>query len=159
MLACALICLTACDQPAAPVNPAVPSALPRGVPATSTESGHPAVRAERPANDTFDIANDPFPPKSWEVPAAPPPPAPPPVTRAPESAPPVAPPLPFAYAGKLEQAPGQWTIYLTRGNDSFALSKGDTFDNVYRLVEVDAGKLVIEYLPLSTKQTLPIGTE
>lgn len=71
----------------------------------------------------------------------------------------MAPPLPFTYAGKMEQSPGKWTFYLSRGDESFALSKGDTFDNVYRLVDADASRLVIEYLPLSEKQTLPIGAE
>lgn len=93
---------------------------------------------------------NPFNSKSWYV--APPPPPPPPPQQ------PSAPPLPFAYAGKLEEE-GKWVVYLTRGDQFFAVSKGDTFDQNYRLEGVENGNLVIQYLPMSIKQVLAIGAD
>lgn len=71
-------------------------------------------------------------------------------------APPSAPPLPFAFAGKLEETPDRWIIYLVKGDQSFALNKGDIFDTDYRFDGVEDGHAVIFYLPLSTRQFLPI---
>lgn len=93
---------------------------------------------------------DPFRAKSWFVAPPPPPPAPPPK--------PTAPPLPFQYMGMYEDTGGggKPVVYLARGNDSFAISPGDKFDNNYQFEKIDQGKLVILYLPLSVKQTLTI---
>lgn len=96
---------------------------------------------------------DPFGTKSWYVapPPSPPLPAPPPT--------PTAPPLPFTYVGKLQEEGGRWIIYLAKGEQSYAVSKGETFDSDYRLEGIENGNLTIQYLPLSTKQILPIGSE
>lgn len=91
---------------------------------------------------------DPFRPKSWYVAPPPPPPSPPPK--------PMAPPLPFRYMGMFEDQ-GKATVYLVRGEDSFAVAQGDKFAGSYRLDRIDRGALVISYLPLSVQQTLPIG--
>lgn len=96
---------------------------------------------------------NPFGAKSWYVP----PPAPPPAQLPPAQ--PTAPALPFTYAGKLQEEGGRWVVYLTQGEQFYAVSKGETFDNVYRFDGIENGHLVIQYLPLSIKQLLPIGTE
>lgn len=98
---------------------------------------------------------DPFGVKSWA-----PPPSPPvmPAAAAPVAAP-SAPPLPFTYAGRLESEPGHWTIYLMRGEQSFAVSKGDVFDGVYRFDGIEDGSLLIQFLPLSITQKLQLSTE
>lgn len=72
---------------------------------------------------------------------------------------PVAPPLPYSFAGKLQLEGGKWVVYLEKGEQSFAVNKGETFDGSYRLDGIESGNLVIVYLPLNTKQLLPIGTE
>lgn len=97
---------------------------------------------------------DPFAVKSW----APPLPAP---AQAPVITPPAptVPPLPFTFAGKLELDGGKWLVYLVNGEQSFAASQGEIFDGVYRLDGIDHGNLVITYLPMTSKQLLPIGTE
>jgi hypothetical protein len=92
---------------------------------------------------------NPFNAKSWYVPPPPPPPGPPPK--------PTAPPLPFTYIGKLEEEGGRWTVYLAKGEQSYVVKKGETFDNVYKLEGLENGNLVIQYIPLSIKQFLPIG--
>lgn len=93
---------------------------------------------------------DPFRSKSWYEPPPPPPPEPPPK--------PTAPPLPFQYVGKFEDAGGgKVVIYLAKGSESFAVSPGDKFDGVYRFEAIERGRMVLVYLPLSIKQHLPIG--
>ncbi|MDD5330553.1 MAG: hypothetical protein PHX38_11135 [Sulfuricella sp.] len=93
---------------------------------------------------------DPFPAKGWYVPPPPPPPAPPPK--------PTAPPLPFQFVGKFEDtAGGKPVIYLAKGNESFAVSPGDKFDDVYQFEAIERGQMLIVYLPLSIKQRLPLG--
>jgi hypothetical protein len=103
-------------------------------------------RALAPVEDS-----NPFAATSWTPPspvvAAPPPEA---------QAAPAAPILPFVYQGKLEDD-GMWVVYLSKGAQTFAVSKGDTFDTNYRLDDIDNGNLVIIYLPLSIRQLLPTG--
>ncbi|MGX9773210.1 hypothetical protein ACWYXN_06835 [Janthinobacterium aestuarii] len=98
---------------------------------------------------------NPFSTTSWFV--APPPPPPPPAAAPPPA--PTAPAMPFVYAGRLQGVGGRWTYYLMRGDQSFAVSRGETFDTSYRLDSVDDSKMVIEYLPLSVKQTLSLMGE
>jgi hypothetical protein len=95
--------------------------------------------------------NNPFLAKSWYV--APPAPAVPPPVKS------TVPPLPFVFAGKLQEDDGALIIYLVKGEQSFAVKQGETFDNVYKLEGIEDGNLVIQYLPLSVKQLLPIGSD
>jgi hypothetical protein len=92
---------------------------------------------------------NPFGAKSWFVPPPRPPEPPPPK--------PTAPPLPFTYVGKLEEDGGQWIVYLAKGAQSYVVKQGETFDHVYRLDGIENGNLVIQYLPVPTKQLLPIA--
>lgn len=93
---------------------------------------------------------DPFRARSWYVPPPAPPPPPPPK--------PTAPPLPFQYMGKSEDAGGgNMMVFLAKGNESFTVKPGDKFDGVYQLEGIEKGSLVILYLPLSVKQRLSIG--
>jgi hypothetical protein len=94
---------------------------------------------------------NPFGPKSWFV--APPPAPPPPPQQ------PTAPPFPFIYQGKLEEDVGRWVFYLVKGEHLYMVRKGEVFDNTYRLDSVENGNLIIQYLPLSIKQLLPIVGE
>lgn len=93
-----------------------------------------------------------FAPKSWYVP--PPPPKP---TTLMAPAPPSAPSLPFVYLGKFEEEGGKLVVYLIKGEQPFIVGKGQTFDSVYRLEGIENGSLVIMYLPLSIKQSLPLA--
>lgn len=106
----------------------------------------------------FVAADDvnPFGVKSWAPPVAP---VMQPQVQAQVTADPVVPPLPFTFAGKLELEEGKWLVYLAKGDQSFGVSRGETFDGHYRLDGVADGNLVITYLPLGAKQLLPVGTE
>jgi hypothetical protein len=81
--------------------------------------------------------------------AAPPPPPPPP---------PQAPPLPFAYVGRLVED-RDTTVFLAQGERNLVVKPGEVIDNTYKLEEVGERTLVLTYLPLSQKQTLPTGSE
>ena len=71
---------------------------------------------------------------------------------------PTTPALPFLFAGKLEVAPGKWLVYLTKGEQSIAVEMGETFDGVYRFDGIENDNIIIVYLPLQTKQLLPMGS-
>jgi hypothetical protein len=132
----------------------VPATAPGGVPPAASAVVMKTI--DRPG--AFVGERNPFAVRSWaNVQAALP--APSASAAEPPASAPTAPPLPFVFAGKLEDPPGTWVIYLVKGKESFALSKGDTFDTHYRFEGIEDGKLVIQYLPLATKQFLPIGTD
>ena len=88
---------------------------------------------------------DPFAQKSFAPPAeaAPPPPAKP-----------TAPPLPFAYLGKVIED-GKLAVFLARGEESLSVKAGDTVGE-YRVDAVTENEIRFTYLPLKTKQSLPL---
>jgi len=83
-------------------------------------------------------------------PAAELPPPPPP--------PPQAPPLPFSYLGKVAEG-SDTTVFLAMGDRNLVVKPGEVIDNSYRLEEVSDTAIVLTYLPLTVKQTLPIGAK
>ena len=88
---------------------------------------------------------------SWYVPQPPPPtppPAPPPV--------PTAPPLPFTYLGRYEDAPTQLAILL-KGERMYTVSEGEVIEDTYRVERVTSAAVELVYLPLNIKQTLRSG--
>ena len=106
-------------------------------------------RLRRPHAKT-DIG-DAFGATSWYVPPPPPPlqpPAPPPV--------PTAPPLPFTYLGRYEDAPTQLAI-LVNGERMYTVAAGDVIEGIYRIERVTPGMVELTYLPLNIKQTLGTG--
>ncbi|HLP97444.1 MAG TPA: hypothetical protein VK149_03255 [Sideroxyarcus sp.] len=89
---------------------------------------------------------------SWYVPpptvlAFEPPPPPPP---------PGAPPLPFAYLGRYEDAPTRLVI-LTKGEQLYTVAEGEVIENTYRVERVTAAAVELTYLPLNIRQTLSTG--
>jgi hypothetical protein len=72
--------------------------------------------------------------------------------------PPQAPPLPFAYLGKLAEG-NSTTVFLSMGDRNLVVRTGDVIDNNYRVEEVTEAAVVLTYLPLTVKQTLPIGAK
>jgi hypothetical protein len=75
-----------------------------------------------------------------------PPPEPPPA--------PTAPPLPFRYFGKWVD--GEKTVaFLWRNNEGYSVAAGETVDG-YRVEAITDSSIDFTYLPLGSKQTLPI---
>lgn len=88
---------------------------------------------------------------SWYVPPPPPPPpppAPPPV--------PTAPPMPFTYLGRYEDAPAQQAILL-KGERMYIVAEGDVIEDTYRVEHLTPGMVELTYLPLDIKQSLSTG--
>jgi hypothetical protein len=98
----------------------------------------------------FTPAPPPLPKRPIAQPAAVAQPAPPP--------PPQAPPLPFSYLGKLAEGT-ETKVFLTQGDRNLVVKPGDVIDNTYRVEEIGEAAVVMTYLPLSVKQTLPIGAK
>jgi hypothetical protein len=103
-------------------------------------------------------SGNPFVSKSWYV--RPPAPAPRPVEVVVPPAPvPTAPPLPFAYMGRLLEDTTQRPVYfLVKGDRLYTVAEGELIDGAYRLEGLDSGRLAFTYLPLNVRQFLPLGS-
>ena len=67
-----------------------------------------------------------------------------------------APAFPFRYSGRLERDGLPPLAALTRGPDTFLVSRGDTIESLYRLEEIDSRHITVTYLPLKQKQTIEL---
>lgn len=90
---------------------------------------------------------DPFRNKSWYV--APPPPPPPK---------PTAPPLPFQYLGKLNEA-GEIRVFLNHQGKHLIAKVGDVINGTYSVEEISGGRMTFLYQPLKETQVLAIGAD
>lgn len=115
-------------------------------PATHAAAAAGAEQAEAEADKPVDL----FRPHAWYVPPPPPKPvladAPPPV--------PTAPPVPFIYMGKMENTPRGTLIFLSAGNKTYTVAKGEIIDRVWRVDDEDANTVRLTYMPLSMPQAL-----
>lgn len=68
---------------------------------------------------------------------------------------PTAPPLPFAYLGKVIED-GKLSVFLARGGENLSVSPGDTIGGEYRVDAVTESEIRFTYLPLKTQQSLPL---
>ena len=105
-----------------------------------------AARSEEMPVDEASRKVDPFAPRSFSAPAAADAP------KAPQK--PVAPPLPFRYLGKMLDG-GKLAVFVARGDESLAVSAGQRIGE-YRVDKVTDSEVVFTYLPLKTKQSLPL---
>ena len=71
---------------------------------------------------------------------------------------PVAPPLPFAYLGKVVDG-GRTTVFVARGEENHALETGQTVAGTWRVERITEKAVTFTYLPLRQKQTLAIRAE
>lgn len=92
--------------------------------------------------------------KSWYVPPLPPPPVP--ASKALPPPAPKAPPLPFIYLGRYQDAAAP-IIFLVRGDRVLAVHAGDVIEGTYRVDGIAGATLRLTYLPLKIMQTLDIG--
>ena len=144
---------------------AEPAARPR--PATRAAAAQAPAAIEQPALDLKKLQRspalqpegDPFGPRSFR-------PAPPKAkvlsaaaaAQSAASPPPQAPPLPFAYIGRLSED-RDTTVFLALGDRNLVVKPGDTIDNTYKLEEISDSAVVLTYLPLGQRQALPIGAQ
>lgn len=104
-------------------------------------------RHAREAKDGQPVSNA-FNPKRWYVP---PPPRPPPPPPAPP--PPTAPPVPFTYLGRYQDAQ-KLVVMLARGNKLYTVSQGEVIDGTYRVDRISDSAVDLTYLPLNTSQAV-----
>jgi hypothetical protein len=115
----------------------------------------PSIALAQPA-DSIDLsrleraradapASDPFAPKSF---------APQPAPQQGAQAKPEAPPLPFRYLGKLIED-GKLSVFLANGEESVTAVAGQRIGD-YRVDKVTESEVQFTYLPLKTKQSLPL---
>ncbi|MEA3195183.1 MAG: hypothetical protein QOD26_3516 [Betaproteobacteria bacterium] len=101
-------------------------------------------KLERAAPGTAPAA-DPFAPKSF---------APPQAQQSATPAKPQAPELPFRYLGKLIED-GKLSVFLANGAESLTVTAGAKIGD-YRVDKVTESEIQFTYLPLKTKQSLPL---
>ena len=91
---------------------------------------------------------DPFAPRSFGTASAP-------QTNGPGAAPRAeAPALPFRYIGKMIDN-GQLAVFLQKGDESYTAMEGERVGD-YRIDKITESEIRFTYLPMKTKQTLPL---
>lgn len=70
--------------------------------------------------------------------------------------PPQAPPLPFRFLGRYEDA-GQSVVFLQYNDQSLVVRLGDTLGEQYKVEQITATSLELRYLPLNQIQNLDMG--
>lgn len=68
---------------------------------------------------------------------------------------PGAPPLPFVVIGKMVED-GKLAVFLSRGDESYSVRPGDTIGGEYRVDAVTDKEITFTYLPMKSKQRLPL---
>jgi hypothetical protein len=86
------------------------------------------------------------PPVTMVIAPAPPPPPPAPTT----------PPLPFRYFGKWIDR-DRTVVFLWNNSEGHSVAAGDTVEGIYRIESITDSSVDFIYLPLGSKQTLPIS--
>jgi hypothetical protein len=145
------------EASAGAVAEATPRAKADSKPATTTEPAPPLDLTKLRRGPVAEPDSEAFSPRSFrpapaKVKATPVPAA----LAAPPPPPPQAPPLPFAYIGRLAED-RDVTVFLAMGDRNLVVKPGDVIDNTYKLEEVSDSALVLTYLPLSQRQTLSTG--
>ena len=87
-----------------------------------------------------------------------PPPAPPPkpinALPPPPALAPVAPPFPYAYFGRVSDASGKISTFLSRADEIVAIQAGEILDHTYRVDTISDNQITITYLPLNEKAVI-----
>jgi len=139
------VALVATGDDARPAQAAEPDA--RARPAGEGAQGADVDLEKLKQRDVTRNFGEMFPASNWQPP-------PPPMARKPE--PPRAPPLPFQFFGRMVEN-GTTVVFLSRQDDVFAVKEGDTIAGSYRVEEINGTEVVLTYLPLKQRQTLPIS--
>ena len=147
----ALAVVTAAGMVAGREKPAVELLEPQARRAESAQAPAAIDLARLQRGAAAAPAGDPFSPRSF---------APPPARRAQAAPgasepPPSAPPLPFAYAGKLVQD-GRTEFFVLRGDELISIAAGQNIDADYRVEAISASSIAFTYLPLKTRQSLEL---
>jgi len=80
----------------------------------------------------------------------------PPPTQTVAQGPPPPPPINLKFFGTATSATGARRAFLLNGDDVFVASAGDVVQRRYKIISVDARSVLVEDLPNSNRQTLPL---
>lgn len=89
-----------------------------------------------------------FAPHSWQAPA-------PQIVASPPA--PVAPPLPYRFAGTFTEN-GTQQVLLAKGDAVVPVKLGETLDGAYLVESIRDSEIVLQYLPLGVRQTIPVNS-
>lgn len=142
------------DEPSQTMSARAGPPAQEATPAAKSSTRGPEISLDKMTRGRHEEAkDDPFGAKSWEAIAqaeirrnSPPPPP----------QPPQAPPLPFAYMGKLVED-GKTVVFLTKQDRNLIVRNGETVEGAYRVDEIREDRMVLTYLPLQMKQELAFG--
>lgn len=136
-------------------HPTPTAAVPTGAPVAADAgvdldlSALQRARSHEGIPDLFAPRKQPAPPATPDV-ASSEPAAPPPA--------PTAPPLPFAYLGKLIDG-DKLEVFIAHGDEHYSVEPGKTIDGRYKVDKVTARAVTFIYLPLGTRQSLQIPAQ
>ena len=68
---------------------------------------------------------------------------------------PAAPPLPFSYLGRMVDG-DKTLVFVGQGAEHYAVTPGLTIDKVYRVEQVTDVAITFVFVPLGTRQVLPV---
>ena len=68
---------------------------------------------------------------------------------------PLTPPVPFRYLGKIVDGE-RTTVFLARNDEHFLAVPGATLAGEYRVEDITSTSITLVYLPLGTRQSVPI---
>ena len=138
------------DPQAAPVPASAPAANgaapPAGLPDLDLDKLNRAHKGDKITDLFASKSAVPIPPPvAMATAPAPPPPPPAPTT----------PPLPFRYFGKWVDG-DRTVVFLWNNSEGHSAAAGDTVEGMYRIESITDSSVDFIYLPLGSKQTLPI---
>ena len=81
---------------------------------------------------------------------------PPPVVQQPVTCPPTCPPINLKFFGTSTSSAGVRKAFLLQGDDVYLASVGDVVQRKYRVVSIAANSIVVEDMPNTNSQTLPL---
>ena len=134
------------EAPARKARPAIANFAPK-------EQAADRVHLEKlRSHASAERSDDAFAPRSWRKPV----PKAAAAAVAVVVAPPTAPPLPFAYMGKL-MSDDVRQIFLMQGERNLIVHQGDVIDSLYRVEKLSDAGVTFVHLPTGIRQDLPIG--
>ena len=74
----------------------------------------------------------------------------------PPTCPPTCPPINLKFFGTSTSASGVRKAFLLQGDDVYLASAGDVVQRKYRVVSISANSIVVEDMPNTNSQTLPL---
>lgn len=140
------------ESPVSPSTPARAAAIP--------VNNEPTVAPSELQRDWLAAEDNPFAPRGWSAPPAPPVPARVVAAVMLDQAPPVAAPaaLPFRFIGRMSDG-NDHVIYLGQGEQLVSARQGDVLDGHYKVVAIRAAQMEFEDTTSGGRHVLPLPVQ